>query len=87
MKELLWIMIGDRSSIWLNRKTKPVPDTNEWMVAAINQGEEELDKIKHKTGRLHQEYMKRSRARVTLGGQCLLLQIRIKMLKILREKT
>ena len=31
--------------------------------------------------------MKRSRARVTLGGQCLLLQIRIKMLKILRKKT
>ena len=30
---------------------------------------------------------KRSRARVTLGGQCLLLQIRIKMPKILKKKT
>ena len=31
--------------------------------------------------------MKRSRARVTLGGQYLLLQIRIKMPKILKKKT
>ena len=30
--------------------------------------------------------MKRSRARVTLGGQCLLLQIRKKMLRILKKK-
>ena len=57
VEELLWIMIGNRTAIWFNRKTNPTPYTNEWAVTAINQGEEELDKIKHKTGRLHNEYI------------------------------
>ena len=57
VEELLWIMMVNRSAIWFDRKTKPMPTTNQWVVAAINPGQEEVDKIKHKTGRLHQEYI------------------------------
>ena len=55
--ELLQIMLKNRSAIWFNRKTKPTPNTNEWVAKSLNQGEDQLDRIKHMTGRFHQEYI------------------------------
>ena len=51
------IMMCNRRAIWYNRNTKPLPHMNMYVLASINEGKEELDRIKQKTGRLHQEYI------------------------------
>ena len=56
LDDLQQIMFENRTAIWFNRKTKPKPEFNEVVIASINPGDDEVDMIKKKTGRLYHEY-------------------------------